>query len=179
MHRVYFTWPFFFLSIHISYTKDQEIKLIQMHIRSDLRGGNIEQKNCRLCCQAVQNLRDQNFVCPLCVSGWTLFQKFPITALSLSMFSILIVDVLLKAVGDTPIMKTKKWAVDRGRTLQSLSQFISRFLKLDANEQLVRMKFVHYLFLFLQIMTWAVIYFFRSLCLTASAFVFFSPVHLC
>uniref|UniRef100_A0A3P8WNT5 Ubiquitin-like protein ATG12 n=1 Tax=Cynoglossus semilaevis TaxID=244447 RepID=A0A3P8WNT5_CYNSE len=46
------------------------------------------------------------------------------------------IDVLLKAVGDTPIMKTKKWAVDRGRTVQSLSQFISRFLKLDANEQL-------------------------------------------
>ncbi|XP_073341703.1 ubiquitin-like protein ATG12 [Pagrus major] len=46
------------------------------------------------------------------------------------------IDVLLKAVGDTPIMKTKKWAVDRGRTVQSLSQFISRFLKLDATEQL-------------------------------------------
>ncbi|XP_019724653.1 ubiquitin-like protein ATG12 isoform X1 [Hippocampus comes] len=46
------------------------------------------------------------------------------------------IDVLLKAVGDTPIMKTKKWAVDRSRTVQSLSQFISRFLKLDANEQL-------------------------------------------
>lgn len=59
-------------------------------------------------------------------------------AVSLSIFSIFIVDVLLKAVGDTPIMKTKKWAVDRGRTVQSLSQFISRFLKLEANEQLVR-----------------------------------------
>lgn len=47
------------------------------------------------------------------------------------------VDVLLKAVGDTPIMKTKKWAVERGRTIQSLSQFISRFLKLEPNEQLV------------------------------------------
>ncbi|XP_024861571.1 uncharacterized protein si:ch211-149k23.9 isoform X1 [Kryptolebias marmoratus] len=46
------------------------------------------------------------------------------------------IDVLLKAVGDTPIMKTKKWAVDRGRTVQSLAQFISRFLKFDANEQL-------------------------------------------
>uniref|UniRef100_A0A3Q1HCE7 Ubiquitin-like protein ATG12 n=1 Tax=Acanthochromis polyacanthus TaxID=80966 RepID=A0A3Q1HCE7_9TELE len=46
------------------------------------------------------------------------------------------IDVLLKAVGDTPIMKTKKWAVDRGRTVQSLAQFISRFLKLDGNEQL-------------------------------------------
>ncbi|XP_020783733.1 ubiquitin-like protein ATG12 [Boleophthalmus pectinirostris] len=47
------------------------------------------------------------------------------------------IDVLLKAVGDTPIMKTKKWSVDRGRTVQSLSQFIARFLKFDANEQLL------------------------------------------
>ncbi|XP_067365496.1 ubiquitin-like protein ATG12 isoform X1 [Channa argus] len=46
------------------------------------------------------------------------------------------VDVLLKAVGDTPIMKTKKWTVDRGRTVQSLAQFISRFLKLEASDQL-------------------------------------------
>ncbi|XP_066540106.1 ubiquitin-like protein ATG12 [Hoplias malabaricus] len=46
------------------------------------------------------------------------------------------IDVLLKAVGDTPIMKTKKWAVERGRTVQSLSQFISRFLKLEPSEQL-------------------------------------------
>ncbi|KAM9310415.1 ubiquitin-like protein ATG12 [Pholidichthys leucotaenia] len=46
------------------------------------------------------------------------------------------IDVLLKAVGDTPIMKTKKWSVDRMRTVQSLSQFISRFLKLEAGEQL-------------------------------------------
>nr|QBA85662.1 autophagy related 12 [Ctenopharyngodon idella] len=46
------------------------------------------------------------------------------------------IDVLLKAVGDTPIMKTKKWSVERGRTVQSLSQFISRFLKLEPSEQL-------------------------------------------
>ncbi|KAJ8392856.1 hypothetical protein AAFF_G00070600 [Aldrovandia affinis] len=46
------------------------------------------------------------------------------------------IDVLLKAVGDTPIMKTKKWAVDGGRTVQSLSLFISRFLKLEPSEQL-------------------------------------------
>uniref|UniRef100_A0A8C7LX83 Ubiquitin-like protein ATG12 n=1 Tax=Oncorhynchus mykiss TaxID=8022 RepID=A0A8C7LX83_ONCMY len=46
------------------------------------------------------------------------------------------IDVLLKAVGDTPIMKTKKWSVEKGRTVQSLSQFISRFLKMEANEQL-------------------------------------------
>ncbi|XP_027004528.1 ubiquitin-like protein ATG12 [Tachysurus fulvidraco] len=47
------------------------------------------------------------------------------------------IDVLLKAVGDTPIMKTKKWAVERGRTIQSLAQFISRFLKLEPSEQLL------------------------------------------
>ncbi|KAM6967729.1 ubiquitin-like protein ATG12 [Aplochiton taeniatus] len=46
------------------------------------------------------------------------------------------IDVLLKAVGDAPIMKTKKWSVEKGRTVQSLSQFISRFLKMEANEQL-------------------------------------------
>ncbi|XP_035250512.1 ubiquitin-like protein ATG12 [Anguilla rostrata] len=46
------------------------------------------------------------------------------------------IDVLLKAVGDTPIMKTKKWAVERGRTVQSLSSFISRFLKMEPSEQL-------------------------------------------
>ncbi|KAI1885835.1 hypothetical protein AGOR_G00207870 [Albula goreensis] len=46
------------------------------------------------------------------------------------------IDILLKAVGDTPIMKTKKWAVEKGRTVQSLSLFISRFLKLEPSEQL-------------------------------------------
>ena len=52
------------------------------------------------------------------------------------------VDVLLKAVGDTPIMKTKKWAMEKGRTIQSLSEFIVKFLKLDPNEQLVRTGFI-------------------------------------
>ncbi|KAG7269352.1 hypothetical protein CRUP_006710 [Coryphaenoides rupestris] len=46
------------------------------------------------------------------------------------------IDVLLKSVGDTPIMRTKKWAVEKGRTIQSLSQFIAKFLKLDPSEQL-------------------------------------------
>ncbi|XP_026721570.1 ubiquitin-like protein ATG12 [Athene cunicularia] len=46
------------------------------------------------------------------------------------------VDVLLKAVGDTPIMKTKKWAVERTRTIQGLVDFIKKFLKLMASEQL-------------------------------------------
>ena len=47
------------------------------------------------------------------------------------------VDILLKAVGDTPIMKTKKWAVERTRTIQGLIDFIKKFLKLVASEQLV------------------------------------------
>jgi ubiquitin-like protein ATG12 len=50
--------------------------------------------------------------------------------------------VLLKAVGDTPIMKTKKWAMEKGRTIQSLSEFIVKFLKLDPNEQLVRTEYI-------------------------------------
>ncbi|XP_039766683.1 ubiquitin-like protein ATG12 [Ornithorhynchus anatinus] len=45
-------------------------------------------------------------------------------------------DILLKAVGDTPIMKTKKWAVERTRTIQGLIDFIKKFLKLVASEQL-------------------------------------------
>ncbi|XP_060617919.1 ubiquitin-like protein ATG12 [Anolis sagrei] len=46
------------------------------------------------------------------------------------------IDVLLKAVGDTPIMKTKKWTVERTRTIQGLIDFIKKFLKLLASEQL-------------------------------------------
>ncbi|XP_061874301.1 ubiquitin-like protein ATG12 isoform X1 [Colius striatus] len=46
------------------------------------------------------------------------------------------IDILLKAVGDTPIMKTKKWAVERTRTIQGLVEFIKKFLKLMASEQL-------------------------------------------
>lgn len=46
-------------------------------------------------------------------------------------------------------MKTKKWALPRGRTVQSVSQFISRYLKLGANEQLVSMQFVLLLLHFL------------------------------
>ncbi|XP_048360014.1 ubiquitin-like protein ATG12 isoform X2 [Sphaerodactylus townsendi] len=46
------------------------------------------------------------------------------------------IDVLLKAVGDTPIMRTKKWTVERTRTIQGLIDFIKKFLKLMASEQL-------------------------------------------
>lgn len=64
------------------------------------------------------------------------------------------VDVLLKAVGDTPIMKTKKWAVERGRTVQALGQFIARFLKLEPSEQLVRWLFAFHVLLKRHFITW-------------------------
>uniref|UniRef100_A0A9L0S170 Ubiquitin-like protein ATG12 n=1 Tax=Equus caballus TaxID=9796 RepID=A0A9L0S170_HORSE len=50
------------------------------------------------------------------------------------------IDILLKAVGDTPIMKTKKWAVERTRTIQGLIDFIKKFLKLVASEQKFTLK---------------------------------------
>ncbi|KAK6468639.1 ubiquitin-like protein ATG12, partial [Huso huso] len=46
------------------------------------------------------------------------------------------IDILLKAVGDAPIMKTKKWSVERSRTVQALGLFIKKFLKLEPAEQL-------------------------------------------
>ncbi|KAG8569668.1 hypothetical protein GDO81_014516 [Engystomops pustulosus] len=46
------------------------------------------------------------------------------------------IDVLLKAVGDTPIMKTKKWTIERTRTVQGLMDFIKKYLKLEASEQM-------------------------------------------
>ncbi|XP_008066685.1 ubiquitin-like protein ATG12 isoform X2 [Carlito syrichta] len=46
--------------------------------------------------------------------------------------------ILLKGVGYTPIMKTKKWAVERTKTIQGLIDFIKKFLKLVASEQLAR-----------------------------------------
>ncbi|KAM4703992.1 ubiquitin-like protein ATG12 [Rhinophrynus dorsalis] len=46
------------------------------------------------------------------------------------------IDVLLKAVGDTPIMKNKKWTIERTRTVQGLMDFIKKYLKLDSAEQL-------------------------------------------
>ncbi|XFG07863.1 hypothetical protein AB1E19_011487 [Capra hircus] len=37
---------------------------------------------------------------------------------------------------NTPITKTKKWAVEQTRTIQGLIDFIKKFLKLVASEQL-------------------------------------------
>lgn len=47
------------------------------------------------------------------------------------------VDLLLKATGDAPIMKQKKWTVEADRNVGSIIIFIKRYLKLDSSESLV------------------------------------------
>ncbi|XP_045193665.1 ubiquitin-like protein ATG12 [Mercenaria mercenaria] len=46
------------------------------------------------------------------------------------------VDVLLKPAGDAPIMKKKKWAVERNKKIVYISDFIKKFIKMSANESL-------------------------------------------
>ena len=46
------------------------------------------------------------------------------------------IDVLLKPAGDAPIMKKKKWAVDRHKKFSWISEFIRKYLKTDANESI-------------------------------------------
>ncbi|OAD60683.1 Ubiquitin-like protein ATG12 [Eufriesea mexicana] len=46
------------------------------------------------------------------------------------------IDILLKATGNAPIMKQKKWSVSQDYCIGRISDFIRRYLKLDANEKL-------------------------------------------
>eukprot|EP00112_Aurelia_sp_Birch-Aquarium-sp1_P000327 Seg10271.1 transcript_id=Seg10271.1/GoldUCD/mRNA.D3Y31 product="Ubiquitin-like protein ATG12" protein_id=Seg10271.1/GoldUCD/D3Y31 len=46
------------------------------------------------------------------------------------------IDVLLKATGDAPIMKKKKWAVDKNKQVSYLIDFIKKYIKCDASESL-------------------------------------------
>ncbi|MCL4122062.1 UNVERIFIED_CONTAM: hypothetical protein GTU68_020972 [Idotea baltica] len=46
------------------------------------------------------------------------------------------VDILLKATGNAPIMKTKKWAVESDRTVGSIIAFVKKYLKLEATDSL-------------------------------------------
>jgi hypothetical protein len=52
--------------------------------------------------------------------------------------SIFSVDILLKATGNAPIMKKKKWAVDPERKIGWITEFMKKYLKLDRSEYLVR-----------------------------------------
>lgn len=44
------------------------------------------------------------------------------------------VEILLKAVGDAPIMKQSKWVVDSKKTIAELTAFVRQYLKVDASE---------------------------------------------
>ncbi|CAL7941738.1 unnamed protein product [Xylocopa violacea] len=46
------------------------------------------------------------------------------------------IDILLKATGNAPIMKQKKWSVSQDYCIGRISDFIRRYLKLDTNEKL-------------------------------------------
>lgn len=48
-----------------------------------------------------------------------------------------LVDVLLKAAGDAPILKKKKWAVDANKTVAYLVQFIRKHIKCAPSDSLV------------------------------------------
>ena len=52
-------------------------------------------------------------------------------------------DILLKATGDAPIMKTKKWTVEADRTIASISQFVKKYLKLAPTDNLVSFACIH------------------------------------
>jgi len=46
------------------------------------------------------------------------------------------VDILLKATGDAPIMKKKKWQVDRTKRISWVSEFIKKYIKSDPSDSL-------------------------------------------
>jgi len=46
------------------------------------------------------------------------------------------IDVLLKAAGDAPIMKKKKWAVESNKQVAYLTQFIRKYIKCEPDESL-------------------------------------------
>lgn len=48
-----------------------------------------------------------------------------------------LVDILLKATGNAPIMKKKKWAVDAEKPIGWIIEFVKKYLKLEPEEKLV------------------------------------------
>ncbi|OAF66943.1 hypothetical protein A3Q56_05322 [Intoshia linei] len=46
------------------------------------------------------------------------------------------VDILLNATGDAPIMKNKKWKLDRAKTIESILEFIRNYLDLKDDQSM-------------------------------------------
>jgi len=49
----------------------------------------------------------------------------------------LTVDVLLKPTGDAPIMKKRKWTVERTKKISSVIDFVRKYLKFEPQDSLV------------------------------------------
>ena len=47
------------------------------------------------------------------------------------------VDVLLKPAGDAPIMKKKKWSVERTKRISWILEFIKKYIKMPPSESMV------------------------------------------
>lgn len=62
---------------------------------------------------------------------------------TLSVYQLFSVEILLKATGNAPIVKKKKWLVEQDRTIGSVLNFFRRYLKLDPAESLVSNKIYH------------------------------------
>lgn len=52
-------------------------------------------------------------------------------------YDLFLVDILLKATGNAPIMKKRKWAVEAEKKIGSVIEFIKKYLRLDPSENLV------------------------------------------
>lgn len=51
--------------------------------------------------------------------------------------NLILVDILLNAAGNAPIMKQRKWTVDWQKDINWVSKFIHKYLKLDQEEKIV------------------------------------------
>ena len=47
------------------------------------------------------------------------------------------IDILLKATGDAPIMKKRKWAVDKKKKIGWIIEFIKKYIKSEPHDSLV------------------------------------------
>jgi len=52
-------------------------------------------------------------------------------------YVIFLVEILLKATGNAPILKTKKWMVEKEKTVASINDFLRKLLKLEPSDSLV------------------------------------------
>uniref|UniRef100_A0A2S2PS79 Ubiquitin-like protein ATG12 n=1 Tax=Schizaphis graminum TaxID=13262 RepID=A0A2S2PS79_SCHGA len=46
------------------------------------------------------------------------------------------IEILLKATGNAPILKRKKWMVEKEKTVASINDFLRKLLKLESSDSL-------------------------------------------